>query len=392
MAKQEEIVSMFNDIAPSYDLSNRVISFGVDVLWRKEACEVALDYHRNNTKRADKTLSSEGQSADEQKPTCHSVARQIGEHEKELASLSAIRNREHINILDLACGSGDMVKAWHSVLGQNRLLNYHIQGIDPSSQMLDIARNKFQDEGISFDEAYANNIPVSDNSVDVISISFGIRNVVNLQEAFREFQRILKPGGILLILEFFKDDKKHIPARLRNFYIKKVLPKIGGWLSKNREAYQYLADSIEGFLTTQEMQKMLMESGLETTYLKGFFLDIAHCMVLKKVASPKHLSLPKVKINKDNKSYQRALKTVGMKCFITYFELFSDEEIESSDIVAKMMKEEKYTKESCQSKISNARFIIKNGYTKTALEQIQTATRVDEKIRRKAKRLLKKDE
>ncbi len=236
MEKQEKIVSMFDDIAPTYDVANRVLSLGIDIKWRKYACNLSYEYA--GKKSFDK-------------------------------------------ILDVACGTGDMMGHWAKCASNAGVKVKEIIGADPSEGMMEVGRKKFPD--FTFIKAPATALPIDGASVDFISISYGIRNVVQRQEALREFNRVLKPGGLVVILEFTKSEKKGLLYSFRDFYLKTILPKIGAAISKNKEAYEYLPNSIEGFLNTQKMQDELRDAGFEMLYVKGFSMDISTLFIAKKL-------------------------------------------------------------------------------------------------------------
>ena len=97
-----------------------------------------------------------------------------------------------------------------------------------------------------------------------------------------EFNRVLKPGGLVVILEFMKNENPSALGKVRDWYMGNVLPRLGGFISKNYEAYKYLPDSIEGFLTVAKMQEELNESGFEMLYTKSFSMDISTLMIARK--------------------------------------------------------------------------------------------------------------
>jgi len=236
MTRQEKIVSMFNDIAPTYDRANRVLSMGVDTFWRRKACDLAYGYC------PEKTLDS---------------------------------------IVDVACGTGDMMGYWQRRAKTSHMRVNEIVGVDPSEGMVGVGRNKFPD--LTFHIAPATALPKPDRSADIISISYGIRNVVEREAALKEFNRVLKPGGLVVILEFMKNEKPSILGKIRDTYMNQVLPRIGGLISKNYEAYRYLPDSIEGFLTVGKMRQELEEAGFEMLYTKSFSMDISTLMIARKI-------------------------------------------------------------------------------------------------------------
>jgi len=233
--KQEKIVSMFDDIAPTYDTANRVMSMGVDISWRKKACDLAFGYY----------------------------------------------GHENIeNIVDVACGTGDMMGYWKKQSQKADVTIQNLTGVDPSNGMVDVARKKFPD--FSYHISKATEIPLEDNSADIISITYGIRNVMERQEAFYEFNRVLKKGGLVVILEFMKDENKNILKKMRDVYMHKILPYVGGAISKNLEAYTYLPDSIENFVTIQGMTQELEKAGFEMLHTQSFSMDISTLMIARK--------------------------------------------------------------------------------------------------------------
>ncbi len=235
MQKQEKIVDMFNQIAPTYDVANRVLSLGVDVNWRKFACRYMLEIFKERS----------------------------------------------INIVDVACGTGDMMGLWSEISKEFGVQIKSLTGIDPSSGMLKEARAKFPN--FKFIEAYADNTTLVSGEAQILSISYGIRNVVERKAALREFNRVLALNGYVVVLEFTKRQKKGFITALRDFYLSKILPKIGGFISKNKEAYEYLPSSIENFLDAKSFCDELAEAGFEIELCKGFSMDISTLFIAKKV-------------------------------------------------------------------------------------------------------------
>ncbi|MCB4747071.1 MAG: class I SAM-dependent methyltransferase, partial [Sulfurovum sp.] len=128
----------------------------------------------------------------------------------------------------------------------------------------------------------AQELPVEDESSDVVSISYGIRNVVDRVEALQEFNRVLKPSGLVVILEFTKQERRGFVNKMVDFGMKNILPRIGGFISKNYEAYKYLPDSIEEFLSTEMLSKELEEAGFEMKYIKSFSMGISTLLIAQK--------------------------------------------------------------------------------------------------------------
>jgi demethylmenaquinone methyltransferase/2-methoxy-6-polyprenyl-1,4-benzoquinol methylase len=234
--KQEKIVTMFDDIASTYDLANRVLSFGIDIQWRKKGCDKAFE---------------------------------------------VLGKKELTQVTDVATGTGDLLIYWKEQAKINGVNIEKYVGIDPSVGMLEVARGKV--DFAEFIEGKAQKLPIADESTDVISISYGIRNVVDRVEALQEFYRALKPNGIVVILEFTKQNRSGVVDKIVDFGMKKVLPRVGGLISKNYEAYKYLPESIEEFLTTEMLAKELEEAGFEMKYIKSFSMGISTLLVAQKI-------------------------------------------------------------------------------------------------------------
>ena len=233
--KQEKIVTMFDDIASTYDRANRVLSMGIDIQWRKKGCDKAFE----------------------------------------------ILNRKTLTqITDVATGTGDLLIYWKEQAEKNNVVIDKYVGIDPSVGMLEVAKSKV--DFAQFIEGKAQELPIADESTDVISISYGIRNVVDRVEALEAFYRALKPNGIVVILEFTKQDRSGLVDKIVDFGMKSVLPRVGGLISKNYEAYKYLPESIEEFLTTEMLVKELEEAGFEMKYTKSFSMGISTLLVAQK--------------------------------------------------------------------------------------------------------------
>jgi demethylmenaquinone methyltransferase/2-methoxy-6-polyprenyl-1,4-benzoquinol methylase len=201
---------MFGRIAPRYDLLNHLLSMNVDRYWRA------------------RTVS-------------------------EIAPLLADPNAR---VLDVACGTGDLMFALEA-RGRARVF-----GSDFCHPMLVEAAAKAQRRGargILF-EADAMGLPLAANSLDLITIAFGFRNLANYEQALVELLRILKPGGCLAILEFSTPPNRLL-ARLYDFYSRAILPMVGGWISGSREAYSYLPESVRKFPTADELAGQMRAVG-----------------------------------------------------------------------------------------------------------------------------------
>ena len=235
MEKQKKIISMFDEIAKTYDIANRVLSFGVDKSWRKKGCNLAYKY--------------------------------LGKSKVNL-------------IVDVACGTGDMMDFWAKIAKKNKIKVSKILGIDPSIGMVEVGKKKFPE--FEFKIATATDLEIDDSSTDIISIAYGIRNVVEREKAFQEFYQKLNSGGLVVILEFTKSEANGIIPKIRDFYMKKMLPFVGGFISKNREAYKYLPDSIDNFITSKQMITELENSGFKILENRNFSLGVSSLFIAQK--------------------------------------------------------------------------------------------------------------
>lgn len=263
---QRSIIAMFDDIAKDYDKTNRILSLGIDISWRKDAVKRA--YKARNAKDIER-------------------------------------------IVDVACGSGDMIKHWHSYALESNIVVGEMIGIDPSQEMLKIAQKKLQAIGGSFAKVDSSSRILEDSqakleskkldsrialqlgeakdlstlesqSVDILSISYGLRNVLEYKQALREFARVLKPGGIVVVLDFFKNSSPSLIDRIIGIYTKHILPCIGYLISRNYAAYKYLPDSMESFITPDELALAFKEANLQPLEIKSYSAGISHLVLGQK--------------------------------------------------------------------------------------------------------------
>ena len=203
---------MFAAIAPSYDLNNRLHSLWMDQWWRRRAVQLA-----------------------ELKPTDQ--------------------------VVDVACGTGDLGMRFATALDTLGPAAKRVVGIDFTYEMLPIARRKSQLKPLLLLNGDALALPLADGSADVVSIAFGIRNVSDPAAACREFRRVLRPGGRLLILEFSLPVNP-ILRGLYNFYFRRVLPRTATWISGDKTgAYKYLPESVNTFIDRSAMMGMMKAAG-----------------------------------------------------------------------------------------------------------------------------------
>jgi len=223
LTKKEQVADMFNSIAYRYDFLNRFLSAGIDVWWRKKAIQQLQDIAPKK-------------------------------------------------ILDVATGTGDV-----AILTYRMLQPEKITGIDISEGMLELGRKKIQKLQLSgkidLQKGDSETIRFENNIFDAITVAFGVRNFQNLEKGLREMYRVLRPGGKLVVLEFSRSDKGFLSV-LFNFYMNKITPAIGKLFSKNKEAYQYLNDSVQAFPEGQTFLNIMHEAGFTQTYLKKLSFGI----------------------------------------------------------------------------------------------------------------------
>lgn len=204
---------MFSEIAPRYDLLNRVLSAGVDQVWRIAAVKAALE-------------------------------------------------KNPLRILDLATGTGDIALLLKKVAPQAEVI-----GGDFAPPMLELARQKAQIAGLSipFVEADALGLPFPDQHFDAVTVAFGFRNFADYPKALAELYRVITPGGRLCILEFPPPPRGGL-GMLYRFYFTRILPLIGGLISGSASAYRYLPESVERFPDPQTLASMMGLAGFSTRY------------------------------------------------------------------------------------------------------------------------------
>ena len=226
---------MFTEITPRYDLLNHLLSFHIDRGWRKA----------------------------------------LGD------CLEAVLERKDAHILDLCCGTGDVL--FHLAdRGAAQII-----GADFCHPMLISANKKAAARGRAAQlvEADALELPLADNSLDAISIAFGFRNLANYRSGLSEFHRVLKPGGVLAILEF-SHPRGWLMKSSYGFYSRFVLPTIGALVSGSREAYGYLPESIRMFPQAVDLRAMLESRGFVQTDFEMLTGGIAALHTGRKTAAP----------------------------------------------------------------------------------------------------------
>ncbi|WP_185855449.1 bifunctional demethylmenaquinone methyltransferase/2-methoxy-6-polyprenyl-1,4-benzoquinol methylase UbiE [Blattabacterium cuenoti] len=236
--KKKKLNEMFDNISNRYDLINHLLSLGMDIVWRKNA----------------------------------------------IVLLNKIKVKKNLiikNILDLATGTGDFI-----LLLANTFRSSSIVGLDPSKKMLKLASKKIEKNllinRVRFIQGFSHSLPFKNETFDLITISFGLRNFQYINLSMREIFRTLKYNGILEILEFSYPSNffiKKIYSLYSNFFIR----KIGRILSGDNNAYNYLEESIKNFnLHGKKMKKFLKYHKFHSLYIKELTFKITSIYISKK--------------------------------------------------------------------------------------------------------------
>ena len=229
---------IFNAIAQSYDRTNGILSFGFNAMWhRRMIREVGKVPHQKILDLACGTGTLTIKLARLQYAQTTALDRESLQYAQTTA-----RDRESLQNAQTTALDRDRDR------DRDSLQYAQITGVDPSANMLSVAKKRLgKKENVTFVKGYAESLPFSEGSFAVVTVSYGIRNFADMEASLLEINRVLQPGGRLLILEF-SPEKGDSPAHvIKRYYIHKILPRIG-WLSTGqRQAYEYLRDSVESF-------------------------------------------------------------------------------------------------------------------------------------------------
>ncbi|MBB5636248.1 demethylmenaquinone methyltransferase/2-methoxy-6-polyprenyl-1,4-benzoquinol methylase [Pedobacter cryoconitis] len=224
ITKKEQVTTMFDNIAGTYDFLNHFLSIGIDILWRKKA----------------------------------------------IRELSALKPQ---HILDVATGTGDLAFEAIKILHPKK-----VTGVDISAGMLEVARKKIAERNLqdvfSVEIGDSEGLKFEDNHFDAITVAFGVRNYQNLEQGLSDMLRVLKPGGKVVILEFSKPVAFPV-KQLYNFYFKYVLPVFGKIFSKDARAYTYLNESAVAFPDGKSFIAVMDKVGYKTTKYRPLTFGIS---------------------------------------------------------------------------------------------------------------------
>lgn len=233
LGKKEQVTKMFDTISKNYDGLNRVISFGIDIKWRKKVVEI-------------------------------------------------LKKEQPESILDIATGTGDLAIALVNT-GAKKII-----GLDISPGMLAVGKDKVKDKNlnniIEMVVGDSENLVFDDNSFDAVTVSFGVRNFETLETGMAEMLRVLKPNGSLVILETSVPTKTPYKQGYK-FYTKNILPLIGKMFSKDNSAYGYLSESASVFPHGENFNNILREIGFIDVTNKPQTFGVASIYIAKKANS-----------------------------------------------------------------------------------------------------------
>jgi demethylmenaquinone methyltransferase/2-methoxy-6-polyprenyl-1,4-benzoquinol methylase len=222
-SKKEQVARMFDNISHRYDFLNHFLSLGIDRGWRKKA-------------------------------------------------INLLRPLKPRQLLDVATGTGDFALQALSLNPEK------ITGVDISEGMLQVGRKKMQDRNVAdkivLQLADSENLPFEENKFDAVTVGFGVRNFEHLERGLEEIFRVLRPGGVAMILEFSRPRKFPFKQGY-NFYFKFILPKIGRIVSSDKTAYTYLPESVEAFPDGEDFLRILRDVGFKQTQCKSLTFGIS---------------------------------------------------------------------------------------------------------------------
>jgi demethylmenaquinone methyltransferase/2-methoxy-6-polyprenyl-1,4-benzoquinol methylase len=228
--KKQQVARMFDNISHRYDFLNHFLSLGIDKAWRRKA-------------------------------------------------INLLRPVNPRIILDVATGTGDFA------IQALRIHPDKVIGVDISEGMLEIGRKKLirrkLDNRIELKTGDSENLPFEENKFDAVTVGFGVRNFENVNRGLEEIKRVLRPGGLLVVLEFSRP--RHFPFKqLYNLYFKFILPKVGRIISRDKAAYTYLPESVEAFPDGEDFLAILTDLGFKEPACKPLTFGISSIYTARK--------------------------------------------------------------------------------------------------------------
>ena len=229
--KKQEVREMFDNIAPTYDRLNHILSFSIDKLWRRRVVRI-------------------------------------------------VRRLRPERIMDLATGTGDL-----AIKMAQRIPKARIMGVDLSENMLEVAAAKVRrlglDDHIALYQGDAEALDVADGVLDVVTVAFGVRNFADVEKGLSEIWRSLRSGGHIVILEF-STPRNFLVRKAYKFYSEHIMKPVGGMVSKDRQAYDYLPDSIAEFSSPEQVLALMERVGFRECHRRSQSFGIAQIYIAQK--------------------------------------------------------------------------------------------------------------
>ena len=229
--KPIKVNEVFTSVSNKYDLMNDIMSFGLHRLWKKQFLRA-----------------------------CNLTSKK--------------------NVLDVACGTGDL-----SLAMKQHKSDINLTCLDPNSEMITICKQTLINRGfsdVSYKVTSIEKFKDKKQKYDLVTIAFGFRNFTNHKKALHNIYELLIPGGSLLIMDF-KTPRNELYSKLFKFYTLNIIPKIGSLVANDAESYKYLGESIQTYFTPQEISSMCIESGFEDTHVINLLEDVATIHIAHKL-------------------------------------------------------------------------------------------------------------
>ena len=229
--KPIKVNEVFTSVSNKYDLMNDIMSFGLHRLWKKQFLRA-----------------------------CNLTSKK--------------------NVLDVACGTGDL-----SLAMKQHKSDINLTCLDPNSEMITICKQTLINRGfsdVSYKVTSIEKFKDKKQKYDLVTIAFGFRNFTNHKKALHNIYELLIPGGSLLIMDF-KTPRNELYSKLFKFYTLNIIPKIGSLVANDTESYKYLGESIQTYFTPQEISSMCIESGFEDTHVINLLEDVATIHIAHKL-------------------------------------------------------------------------------------------------------------